>query len=393
VRVAGLISGTSHDAVDVTVADFEQRDETVHARVLAARGIPYPAQLRDLLVSALPPSAVGMDVVCELDTRLGQFFAEAAATVIGQAGGADLVCSHGQTVHHWIGADGSARGGLQLAQPAWIAARTGLPVVSDLRSADIAAGGQGAPLVALMDEWLLAGVGTRPVAVNLGGIANISVPAVAGRPGAGYDTGPANALLDAAVVRASAGRRSFDADGALAATGRVDPDLLDALLAEPYYARPAPKSTGKELFHAGYLDRFPGLLALAVEDQLATLAEVTVRTVARAVRDARADVAVFAGGGVRNPHVMRRIRELVTDVRVLTYDELDVDPDAKEALLFALLGWLTWHGIPGSSPSYTGASRPVVLGSVTPGAGLAWPLPPDPARAPIRRLTVTTGAA
>lgn len=390
-RVAGLISGTSHDAVDVAVADFEQRGDTVYARVLGTGGLPYPPDLRALLVSALPPARVGMDVVCELDTRLGQFFAEAAATVIAEAGGADLVCSHGQTVYHWIGADGSARGGLQLAQPAWLAARTGLPVVSDLRSADIAAGGQGAPLVALMDEWLLAGVGERPVAVNLGGIANISVPAATGRPGAGYDVGPANALLDAAVVRSSGGAARFDADGVLASSGRVDAAVLAELLAEPYYARPAPKSTGKELFHAGYLDGMPGLLALAVPDQLATLAELTARTVALAVLDAHADVAVLAGGGVRNPLVMRRIRELLDDVSVLTYDELGVDPDAKEALLFAMLGWLTWHGIAGASPTYTGASRPVVLGSVTPAADVRWPVPPDPARRPIRRMFVTGG--
>lgn len=390
-RVAGLISGTSHDAVDVAVVDFEQRDDTLHARVLGTGALPYPDDLRALLVSALPPSRVGMDVVCQLDTRLGQFFAEAAAGVIADAGGADLVCSHGQTVYHWIGVDGAALGGLQLAQPAWLAARTGLPVVSDLRSADIAAGGQGAPLVALMDEWLLVGVGSRPVAVNLGGIANISVPEVAGRPGSGYDVGPANALLDAAVVRSTGGAVRFDVDGALASSGRVDVIVLADLLAEPFYARSAPKSTGKELFHAGYLDRTPGLLALELTDQLATLAELTASTVARAVREAGADVAVFAGGGVRNPLVMRRIRELLDDVRVLTYDRLGVDPDAKEALLFAMLGWLTWHGIPSAGPTYTGASRPVVLGSVTPGADLAWPLAPDPDRPPIRRMLVTRG--
>jgi anhydro-N-acetylmuramic acid kinase len=389
VRVAGLISGTSHDAVDVAVADFDQIGGTLHARVLASGGLAYPPGLRALLMSALPPASVGMDVVCELDTRLGHFFAEAALGFIAEAGGADLVCSHGQTVYHWIGAGGAALGGLQLAQPAWIAARTGLPVVSDLRSADIAAGGQGAPLVALMDEWLLAGVGDRPVAVNLGGIANISVPAVIGRVGAGYDVGPANALLDAAVVRSTGGVARFDADAGMASSGVVDAAVLADLLAEPFYARPAPKSTGKELFHAGYLERVPGLLALAVPDQLATLAELTARTVAGAVLHARADVAVFAGGGVRNPLVMRRIRDLLEGVSVLTYDELGVDPDAKEALLFAMLGWLTWHGIPGTSPTYTGASRPVVLGSVTPGAEPAWPLPPDPSRLPIRRMLVT----
>ena len=331
-----------------------------------------------------------MEVVCELDTRIGGHFAEAAAIGVDSAGGAELVCSHGQTVYHWIGPDGSARGGLQLGQPAWIAARTGLPVVSDLRAADIAAGGQGAPLVAVMDELLLAGVGTRPVAVNLGGIANITVTEVPGRGGSAYDVGPANALMDAVVVRSTGGRQHYDDGGRLAASGVVLGDVLEWMLADDYYARPAPKSTGKELFHDGYLEKVPGLLDAGAGDQAATLLELTARTVAAAIRDAGADVAVFAGGGVRNPVLMQRIGELLGDVRVLTSDDLGVDADAKEAVLFAMLGWMTWHGIPGVLPSYTGAGRAAVLGSVTPGPlrpGV-WPVARDSSLPRIRRLAM-----
>ena len=389
-RVVGLISGTSHDAVDVAVVDFESGGDTLRAHVLCTGAMPYPQQLRALLTSALPPARVGMDVVCELDTRIGGLFADAAALGLERAGGAELVCSHGQTVYHWIGPDGAARGGLQLGQPAWIAARTGLPVVSDLRAADIAAGGQGAPLVAVLDELLLAGVGARPVAVNLGGIANITVTEAPGRPGSAYDVGPANALMDAVVVRSTGGRQHYDDGGRLAASGAVLAGVLEWMLADDYYGRPAPKSTGKELFHDGYLEQVPGLLDASPGDQAATLLELTARTVATAVLDAGADVAVFAGGGVRNPVLMNRIRSLVGDVRVLMSDDLGIDADAKEAVLFAMLGWMTWHGMPGTLPAYTGAGRAAILGSVTPGPlrpGL-WPLARDPSLPRITRLEI-----
>ncbi len=226
------------------------------------------------------------------------------------------------------------------------------------------------------------------MAVNLGGIANITVTEVPGRGGSAYDVGPANALMDAVVVRSTGGRRHYDDGGRLAASGVVLGDVLEWMLADDYYARPAPKSTGKELFHDGYLEKVPGLLEAGAGDQAATLLELTARTVAAAIRDAGADVAVFAGGGVRNPVLMQRIGGLLGDVRVLTSNDLGVDADAKEAVLFAMLGWMTWHGIPGVLPSYTGAGRAAVLGSVTPGPlrpGV-WPVARDSSLPRIRRL-------
>jgi anhydro-N-acetylmuramic acid kinase len=364
VRVCGLISGTSIDGIDAALVDFTVDGDVLTAHVVALASDPYPPELRERLLAALPPASPGTAELCRLDQEVGQAFATAAAELIRDEH-CDVVCSHGQTVFHDIGADGGARGTLQLGQPAWIAERTGLPVVADLRAADVAAGGQGAPLVPILDELLLADLPGDPVAVNLGGIANISVLTRPGRPASGFDTGPANALMDAAVS-AGAGR-PFDRDGLLAASGHVDTDLLADLLAEPYYQRRPPKSTGKELFGSAYLNAFPRARELALPDLVATLTELTACTVAKEVLRAGARRAVFAGGGWRNPVLRRRIAALLPGVDVHGYRDLGVDEDGKESLLAALIGWLSVHGLPGNVPAATGARRPVVLGSLTPG--------------------------
>ncbi len=383
-RVIGLMSGTSYDAIDVAAAEFHAVGDTLELRPLGALSVDYPPGVRDAVAAVLPPAATSIDAVCRLDTGLAHCFADAAVRALTEVcdGHADLVVSHGQTVYHWI-SDGSALGTLQLGQPAFIAAATGLPVVSDLRAADIAAGGQGAPLVPAFDGLLLApdpGSTVRRAGLNLGGIANISV--LADDTVLGYDTGPANALIDEACRRYFA--ESYDADGRHAAAGTVLPDLLDALLAEPYYTARAPKSTGKELFHGGYLDRFLADRLDAPDDVVATLTELTARTVAAELRRHRITEVVAAGGGLRNPVLTHRIGQLA-DCHLVSVDEYGIPADAKEAYAFALLGWLSWHGLPGAVPSVTGARRPAVLGSLTPGAG---PLRlPEPATAP-RRLRV-----
>ncbi len=382
-RVCGLISGTSTDGIDAALVDFALHDEVLTARVLATRSDPYPADLRDRLLAALPPGSPGAAEICRLDQEVGQAFAETAAILIGNDS-CDVVCSHGQTVYHDVGPDGRVTGTLQLGQPAWIAEHTGLPVVADLRAADIAAGGQGAPLVPILDELLLADLPGNPVAVNLGGIANISVLTRPGRAGSGFDTGPANALIDAVVFAATG--RPYDRDGALAAQGQVDAELLTDLLEEPYYRRPPPKSTGKELFSSAYLDAYPRTGELALADLVATLTELTARTVADAVLQSGADRAVFAGGGWRNPVLRQRILAHLPEVDALGYGELGVDEDAKESLLVALIGWLTWHGLPGNVPAVTGARRAVVLGSVTPGRSGAMPRPDKAVSAPVRMV-------
>lgn len=367
-RVLGMISGTSHDGVDAAVVEFEQQGTVLRGRLLRSRTTPYPPELRRRLIAALPPAAVPLAEVCALDTLLGQYFADRAAAAAAGLD-VDLVCSHGQTVFHWV-QDGRARGGLQLGQPAWIAESTGAAVLSDVRSRDIVAGGQGAPLVPILDLLLCGGGAGRSAALNLGGIANMTVI-----PGAddaltpyAYDLGPANALIDAAVFGITGGEQAYDADGMLGAVGRLDDALLTALLAEPYYALPAPKSTGKELFHDGYLDEFraahPGVEGA---DLVATLTALTAEVVARGVRAAALSTLVVSGGGAANPTLMRMIGKGLPGVEIVSSDAFGAPSDVKEAIAFALIGYLSAHGLPANVPSCTGASGPRVLGSFTPG--------------------------
>jgi anhydro-N-acetylmuramic acid kinase len=369
VRVVGMISGTSYDAIETAVADLELDGDRVVGALLGHWSAPFPYALRALMEECLPPNRTTAEQICRLDTLLGQAFADAAADSIGELGrgGVDLVVSHGQTVYHWV-EDGAARGTLQLGQPAWIAERTGCPVISDLRARDISAGGQGAPLVSILDQMLLT-PGDRPrAALNLGGIANVTVVAPGGSVVA-YDTGPANALLDAAVRRFTGGEEHFDRDGERARRGRVSPELLDDLRAEPYYRVAPPKSTGKELFNDAYLDRFLSRHPrVGTDDVVATLTRLTAQTVAEECRRHDVESLMVAGGGVRNPAIMADLRTLLPGVVVSTSADLGIPTDAKEALAFALLGFLTVHGLPGTIPSCTGASAPSLLGSLTPGS-------------------------
>ncbi|GAB2488614.1 anhydro-N-acetylmuramic acid kinase [Promicromonospora xylanilytica] len=361
------MSGTSHDAVDAAACELRLTGDTLALTPLGHLSVPYPPGLRSALVAALPPAHATMEAVCRVDTGIGQVFADLAARAVAElcAGQADLVVSHGQTVFHWAPDDGGVRGTLQLGEPAWIAEATGLPVVSGLRTRDVAAGGQGAPLVSLFDALWLAGRPGTAVALNLGGIANVTVLRGGTTPLA-FDTGPACALLDAATRHVTGGRLALDTDGLLAAGGRVLPDLLEHLLEDPYYVRPAPKSTGKEHFHLDYLLDRLGTVPPAAEDLLATLVALTARTVADSVRHTATEV-VASGGGTRNPAIMAALRDELPGTTVRTSDELGVPSQAKEALAFAVLGFHTWHGLPGVLPGATGARHPRVLGSVTPG--------------------------
>jgi anhydro-N-acetylmuramic acid kinase len=380
-----MISGTSHDGIDVALVDFEQEGGVLEGRVVYTASTPYPAGLRARLLAALPPAPATLAEVCVLDTLIGQSFAEAAAAAIGRAGAADLIVSHGQTVFHWV--EGThARGTLQIGQPAWIAERTGAPVLSDVRIRDITAGGHGAPLVSVLDGLLLGGHEGGAAALNLGGIANMTV--VDGDRLVAYDIGPANALIDAVVTSSGLNALGFDEDGRIAASGRVDERLLAVLLDEPYYALAAPKSTGKELFHLAYVDAAVAKAGGGPGDAdlVATLTELTVRTVARDVLAAGVGLLVVSGGGCRNPVIMEGLRAALPGVSVTPSDDYGAPADDKEAIAFALIGWLTAHGLPGTVPGGTGARAARILGTLTPGAG---PLVlPAPLAAPPRSLAL-----
>ncbi|AUI64637.1 anhydro-N-acetylmuramic acid kinase [Amycolatopsis sp. BJA-103] len=397
----GLISGTSIDGIDVAAAELRADGDTVVLSPLGQFEVPYPEALREALLGALPPNPCSAEQLTKLDTLVGQAFGEAAARGIEEltGGEADVVASLGQTVFHWV-EDGTARGTLQLGNAAWIAERTGLPVVADLRVRDVAAGGHGAPLASTLDAlWLREMTASGPVAaLNIGGIANITVVPADNADNAdnadgdvlAYDTGPGNALMDIAAHRAT-GRRA-DVDGALALRGNVRPDLLAKLLLDPYYAAAPPKSTGKELFHGEYLDTaLDGLPPVGAEDLLATLTELTAVTIAAECRRHGIATLIVSGGGADNPALMAALARNLPGTAVKTSDDHGLPRAGKEAYLTILLGWLTWSGVPGNLPSATGARGDRLLGSITPGAG---PLRlPAPHTSTVTRLRVaaTTG--
>lgn len=380
-RILGLMSGTSHDGIDAAIVEFAADGDGLTARTLFHDSTPYDPALRARIVAALPPAAVTLEEVVRLDTLIGQAFAGAASAAVAAAGGVDLVASHGQTLFHWVDPETRrARGTLQLGQPAWIAEATGAPVVSDVRSRDIAAGGQGAPLVGLLDGLVLAGRSGVPAALNLGGIANLTVAGGGIDAVRAWDVGPANALIDAVVQDRAAHPAGYDADGAIAARGRVDAALLRVLLEEPYYGLPAPKSTGKELFHLGYVEAAIHAAGTtpSTADLVATLTELTVRTVVDAVRAAGVTELFVSGGGARNPVIMAGFARALAPVPIRPTDDLGLGADEKEAVLMTLLGWCAWHGVPASLPGATGAREPRVLGSITPGAAPLRPGTPRP---------------
>lgn len=376
-KVIGMISGTSYDGIDVACCEFTQVGDVIEVKQVGFSSLEYSDELHQLIADSMPPRSIDMERVCVLDTLIGQAFSRAAQKAMtDNSFEPDLIVSHGQTLFHWIDARHEAKGTLQLGEPSWIAEETGVQVLSNIRSRDVAAGGHGAPLVSVLDQLLLGHSESPEGALNLGGISNITIAGKSIVPIA-YDIGPANGLLDAAIFAHSQGRVSFDEDGKVAGAGTVDAELLNSFLAEPYYSLPAPKSTGKELFHLPYLIAHAGPVeSWNIENLMATLLELTVETVAREVERNSLSKLFVAGGGSANPVMMGRMQERLSKCKVLSISELGIDPRAKESITFALIGYLTLHGLPGQIPSCTGADGERLLGSLTPGAGpLAVPMP------------------
>ncbi|HEX2207246.1 MAG TPA: anhydro-N-acetylmuramic acid kinase [Longimicrobium sp.] len=380
-RIVGLMSGTSLDGVDAALVDVAGEGlDDVSIQVVHSLTLPYDEARRTAIHDAIVAGSA--EALCGLHADLGEWLAEAALAVCAEAGvemtSVHAVGSHGQTVWHRP-PSGAKRGAtLQLGDAATLAERTGRPVVHDFRTRDVAAGGQGAPLVPWVDQLLFAVPERARALQNLGGIGNVTrvPPKGSTEPVWAFDTGPANSLIDAAVEIATAGRHRYDRDGRLAARGTVDQALLEDLLRHPYFAAEPPKSTGREEFGRPFVER----LAEAVRpegdqdwmDLVATLTELTARTVADAyarwVVPRGVDEVVLTGGGARNPVLAERIRALLAPLPVAGGAALGVDPDAKEAVAFAVLAWAHLRGIPASVPSATGAAGPRVLGSFTPGA-------------------------
>jgi anhydro-N-acetylmuramic acid kinase len=379
VIVVGLMSGTSCDAVEVAAADFGLDGDDLTMGPLGSLTHDYPDELRRALLQGGGDAAM----VCRLDTLVGKELATAAERGNNELcdGSAGLVASHGHTLWHWID-DGRVEGTLQVGRPAWIAQRTGLPVAADFRARDVAEGGQGAPLLSTFDLLALAGHGSAVVAaLNLGGIANVTI--VGPDVTLAYDIGPGNALIDAAAAHFSGGHKLMDHDGERAGRGRIDDELVDDLMADRYFDAAPPKSTGKEKFNLAYLLEALRDRDLAADDVIATVTAVTARSVARELARHGVTSVVASGGGTSNPALMRMLRAAAEGVTIETTEAWGIPPQAKEAYGFALLGWLTYHGLPGNVPACTGAKATAVLGTIAPGrSGIE--LPPSPAKAPVR---------
>ena len=370
VLAIGLMSGTSLDGVTGALVRIEEPAEgDVRVQLLMRRTVPYGAERQSRIAQAIrvgTPRDLAL-----LHADLGAWSAECVETLLDDGGVAAaavaFVASHGQTVWHE-----PKRATLQLGNPAVIAERTGIAVVSDFRSRDVAAGGEGAPLVPKADRDLFAREGGPRVLLNIGGIANLTFVPPKGDPArlVAFDTGPGVMVIDACVRRLYPGR-TFDEDGKLAAAGRVLGDVVAECLRHPFFDTAPPRSTGRELFGEGYAD---GFLARCLErtaehaDVIATATALTARGIASAARflpSSPRDV-VRSGGGARNPVLTAMLEAAWTGVEHRSFDDLFFDGDAKEAVAFAYLGYLTWTGRPGNEPGATGAAGPRILGSITP---------------------------
>jgi anhydro-N-acetylmuramic acid kinase len=400
VLAIGLMSGTSADGIDAALVALGEQDGRVRVELRAFETTPYPEEVRQALFRCFDDVAT-VSEVCVLNARVGEVFADAAERVLRAAGvsAGDLsfVASHGQTVWHQVcppcppilggsGPDGAqvkisappshhstpnaqrpTPSTLQIGEAARIAERLRVPVVSDFRQQDIAAGGQGAPLVPYLDFLLLSDLEENRAVQNLGGIGNVTYLRAGGTADdvIGFDTGPANAMIDAAAVLASDGRLTCDLDGRLAQGGEVDAALLAELMSEPYLLQAPPKSTGRELFSARRVQALwdRGFRGASL---VSTLTQFTVETVADAYRRwlGPVDAVVLGGGGARNPELVRRLREKLAPARVLFNEDFGLNSDAKEAIAFAVFGYETLRGRPSNVPSATGAARSVIQGKV-----------------------------
>ncbi|KAA0069584.1 anhydro-N-acetylmuramic acid kinase [Rhodanobacter sp. T12-5] len=358
----GLISGTSADSIDAVLVGFSRGAPQLQASLAH----PWPSDLRERLLALAQGGAVpDLDAFGRLDVEIGQSFADAALHLLERsrtpAQAVRAIGSHGQTLRHRPGGDHPFT--LQLGDPTVIAERCRIDVVADFRRADIAAGGQGAPLLPALHAMLLARPGHARVVLNLGGIANITVLGADGSV-LGFDTGPANGLLDAWCQHHRG--EPFDRGGAFALSGLPDPGLLDALLADPYFALPPPKSTGREYFHLDWLAAHTSPGTLQPADVQATLLELTARSIAAAITQQApmAEEVLACGGGVHNDALMRRLGELLSPSVLLSTSRYGIDPDFLEATAFAWLARQRLLGLPGNLPAVTGARGLRVLGAI-----------------------------
>jgi anhydro-N-acetylmuramic acid kinase len=379
----GLMSGTSADAIDVALARISGAPPHANAKFLNHTSINFPPQLRKEILRVAEQQPISAGDLSQLNFRLGEVFAEAALAACRRFRVTPkkiaLIGSHGQTIFHqggpvrYVGRPTAST--LQIGEPAIIAARTGVTTIADFRPADIAQGGQGAPLVPYVDYLLYRHEKLGRVSLNLGGIANITVIPAAAKASQvfAFDTGPANMLLDALVAHFTHSRLRYDKDARLAQQGRSIPALLDALMRDPYLKLPPPKSTGREYYGRTYLQkaRALGKRHHAKPNDLIRAATIfTALSIVDALHrfvlaKARIHQLIVSGGGARNPLILSQLAALLPNVEIVPSSHFGIPEDAKEALAFALLAYETFHHRPSNIPSATGAHHPAILGKIS----------------------------
>jgi anhydro-N-acetylmuramic acid kinase len=376
-KVIGLMSGTSVDGIDAALVDITGTTLDLQVELLAGATYPYPDAVRSQILAVCGGERLSMLEFAALDDTIASCFAQAVQAIQIDRPVAVLVGSHGQTLYHRPTTDRAMGYSLQLGRGELIAAMTQIETIDNFRAADIAAGGQGAPLVPKPDAYLLGHPIEHRCVQNIGGIGNVTYLPPHNqtdweRQVCGWDTGPGNSLLDLAVVHLSQGKLTFDRDGAWAATGSSYQPLVQKWLEQDYFRAVPPKSTGRELFGTEYLQACMGdttAANLSAADLLATLTDFTASSIADSYRrflPRLPDRVLLCGGGSRNLYLRQRLQHHLPQIAIETTDTAGIDGDYKEAIAFAVLAYWRKHGIPGNLPMATGAKQAVLLGDVHP---------------------------
>jgi anhydro-N-acetylmuramic acid kinase len=378
-RIAGIMSGTSLDGIDVAIIDITGSGFKAKINVLTSHSVPYPRQIREALLAVSNTSTQTGDI-SRLNFLLGELYVEALEETAerGQIplNTIKLIGCHGQTIFHegqgaqYLGKKVAST--FQIGESSVISERTGIDVISNFRERDVAAGGKGAPLVPYLDYLLIRHRGRGRVAVNIGGIANLTAipPNTSTDRVIAFDTGPGNMVIDQLVSRITQGGQTYDRDGAIAASGQVDAKLLAKLLRDKYFRAKPPKTAGREQYGAEFVTKLLDT-ELSSEDLIATATALTAESIALGVRnfitpEMRVDEVFVSGGGTHNPTLMRLLTKAMNPIPVKESSEVGLDVDAKEAIAFAVMAYETAHQRPSNVPMATGARRSVVLGKLTP---------------------------
>ena len=378
-KIIGLMSGTSVDGIDAALVDVSGDGYAIEAELIQGVTHPYPEEVRSQILSLCADEPISLSALAELDDAIAHHFVQAVRALEVDLSEVDLIGSHGQTLHHRPPAEGRLGHTLQLGRGDLIAHETGCPTVSNFRVADIALGGQGAPLVSIVDACLLSQFARDITVQNIGGIGNVTYlphwnrarsPNQLPQEIKGWDTGPGNALIDWAVTYLSNGQKTYDENGEWAASGKPMKPLIEQWLEHPFFQKRPPKSTGRELFGAEYAQarwQEAQQIGLSPTDFITTITDFTAATIELSYRKFLPCMpieAFISGGGSRNAYLMKRLQQRMLETTISSTESRQLDADYKEAIAFAILAYWRICDIPGNLPSVTGATRPCLLGEL-----------------------------